>query len=95
MSQSDNERLTVYFSGHVQGVGFRFTVCDLAGGFPGITGEVRNLRDGRVELTAEGPDAQLDAFLESVRARMRAYIGDAQAQRSPATGEFSSFGIGR
>jgi hypothetical protein len=46
-------RLTVIYSGHVQGVGFRYTAKSVATGFD-ITGIIRNLSDGRVELVAEG-----------------------------------------
>ena len=43
----------MYFSGHVQGVGFRYTTRSVASRFA-VTGYVRNLPDGRVELVAEG-----------------------------------------
>ena len=45
--------MQVFYSGHVQGVGFRYTVKTVAWGFE-VTGTVRNLQDGRVELIAEG-----------------------------------------
>ena len=48
-------RRTSHFSGHVQGVGFRYTVQDLAADFD-VRGYVRNLPDGRVELVVEGDD---------------------------------------
>jgi acylphosphatase len=54
-------RMTVFFSGHVQGVGFRYTAKTVAAGFE-ITGTIRNLPDGRVELVAEGTREELDAF---------------------------------
>ncbi len=85
------ERLTAYFSGHVQGVGFRFTVLDMVPEFPGVTGTVRNLPDGRVEMVAEGARGALDALLEAVQRRMRAYISDTELRRGPATGEFAGF----
>lgn len=57
----------VFYSGRVQGVGFRYTVKRIAGGFE-VTGWVRNLPDGRVELQAVSQDAdELDAFLQAVR----------------------------
>lgn len=89
------ERWIAHFSGHVQGVGFRFTVVDLAEQFPTITGEVRNLRDGRVELIAEGPSGQLDRFLAAIKRRMDAYIREVETRREPATGEFNGFDIAR
>lgn len=60
------ERVRVYYSGRVQGVGFRYTVKSLTPGFE-VCGTVRNLLDGRVELVAEGPRAELEAFLQAVR----------------------------
>ena len=89
------ERLTAFFSGRVQGVGFRFTVLELAANFPDVTGSVRNLRDGRVEIHAEGPRASLDRFLEAVRQRMRSCISQTEVSREPATGEFTGFDIAR
>ncbi len=59
-------RLTVLYSGHVQGVGFRYTVKQVAMGFE-VTGTVRNVPDGRVELVAEGERAELEAFQTAIR----------------------------
>ena len=59
-------RLHVYYSGVVQGVGFRYTVKSLARGFE-VTGLVRNLLDGRVELVAEGERPELVAFAQAIR----------------------------
>ena len=47
------QRREVYFSGRVQGVGFRYTVRMVASRFA-VTGFVKNLPDGRVQLVAEG-----------------------------------------
>jgi len=57
--------LQVLYEGYVQGVGFRWTVRDIAKGFD-VTGWVRNLPDGRVELRASGKEEELRAFLEAV-----------------------------
>ncbi len=58
--------MTVFYSGRVQGVGFRYTVKSITPGFE-VTGTVRNLPDGRVELVAEGAREELDAFREAIR----------------------------
>ena len=55
--------LQVFYEGNVQGVGFRWTVRDAAKGFD-VTGWVRNLPDGRVELQATGEEAEVRAFLD-------------------------------
>jgi acylphosphatase len=57
--------LRVFYEGHVQGVGFRFTVRHIAKGFD-VTGWVRNLPDGRVELQVAGEEDELRAFLDRV-----------------------------
>jgi acylphosphatase len=57
--------LQVFYEGHVQGVGFRFTVRHIAKGFD-VTGSVRNLPDGRVELQVTGEDDEVRAFLDDV-----------------------------
>ena len=56
----------VFYEGRVQGVGFRYSVRQIAKGF-NITGWVRNLADGRVELQVKGEDEEVKAFLEAIR----------------------------
>ena len=55
----------VIFEGRVQGVGFRYTVKDLARGFD-VCGWVKNLPDGSVELHAMGEPAELDDFIREI-----------------------------
>ena len=57
--------LQVYYEGHVQGVGFRFTVRHIAKGFD-ETGWVRNLPDGRVELQVSGGEDEVRSFLDQI-----------------------------
>lgn len=57
--------LQVFYEGHVQGVGFRFTVRHIAKGFD-LTGWVRNLPDGRVELQATGEEDEVRAFVDRI-----------------------------
>jgi acylphosphatase len=63
----------VHYHGHVQGVGFRYTAQRLAAQFP-VAGHVKNLRDGSVEVVAEGGPEQVDAFLAAIAERMADYI---------------------
>ncbi|MDQ6810136.1 MAG: acylphosphatase [Verrucomicrobiota bacterium] len=64
----------VFYEGNVQGVGFRYSVKQIAKGFE-VTGFVRNLRDGRVEMQAAGDDAEVDAFLRAINeSELRAHI---------------------
>ena len=92
---AENVRVEAYFSGHVQGVGFRFTTIDIAERFPGIVGFVRNMPDGRVELVAEGPVERIHAFITAVGDAMGPYIRGVQKKQFPATGEFSDFRVER
>ena len=81
------ERWTVHFSGHVQGVGFRYTTRQLARGFE-VSGYVRNLDDGRVELVIEGETRVLEDFLAMLKQQMQDYIHEIQQVCSPALGQF-------
>ncbi len=56
----------VFFEGRVQGVGFRWTTKNIARGYE-VTGWVKNLPDGRVELQACGETDEVEAFLEAIQ----------------------------
>jgi acylphosphatase len=87
------KRIQVFFSGMVQGVGFRFTAERLARRFS-VSGFVRNLEDGRVEVVAEGEETALVDFLTAIRGSgMKDYIRDVEARWSAAQGTFKGFGI--
>ncbi len=87
------KRMQAIFTGTVQGVGFRFTAERLARRFK-VTGFVRNLDDGSVEVVAEGAEAELVAFLTALReSGMKGYIRDVEAHWSKTDGSFSRFSI--
>jgi acylphosphatase len=65
----------VTYSGWVQGVGFRATAHHLAHGFA-VSGHVRNLADGTVELVAEGQTEAVDAFLAALDQAMGRHVTD-------------------
>jgi acylphosphatase len=76
----------------VQGVGFRYTVHNLA--MPhNVRGYVRNLPDGRVELVMEGPDPEMDHLLDAIREKMCCFIRQVDTQTEPACNDFSGFSI--
>ena len=86
-------RLQVYYSGRVQGVGFRYTVKSLSAGYE-VTGGVRNLADGRVELIAEGERPELEDFLNGIQeSGLGALIRDRQLAWGDARGEYRGFEI--
>jgi acylphosphatase len=82
----------VLYSGRVQGVGFRYNARRIASRYA-VTGFVKNLDDGRVELLAEGPPDQLDGFLAELASSMSDYIRSADMQTLPATATYKSFDI--
>ena len=89
------DRLHVYFSGHVQGVGFRYSVKQLSLEFD-VTGWVKNLPDGRVELVAEGERNELETFQAAIPdAGLRRFIRETQSHWSEGTGEYRGFDITR
>ena len=66
--------LRVFYEGNVQGVGFRWSVQHIAKGFD-VTGWVRNLSNGRVELQVSGEEDEVRAFLEGIaQSDLRALI---------------------
>ena len=86
------QQVHVYYSGRVQGVGFRYTAEDLASSL-GITGWVRNLGDGRVEIVAEAEEMVLREFLGKIKESLASYVRGQDISWLPATGEFKDFQI--
>jgi len=87
------ERVTVLYSGRVQGVGFRMTVRQLACGYD-VTGTVRNLADGRVELIAEGTRLELEAFLKGIaESELSGFIAKKDEAWQAAQGGLRGFAI--
>lgn len=87
--------MRICYSGRVQGVGFRYAVKSLAPGFD-LSGTVRNLEDGRVELIAEGERTELEAFQQAVReSGVAHFIRHEEAVWEPATGGMKGFEITR
>ena len=86
------QRRVVQFSGHVQGVGFRYTTRRVADGYR-VTGYVKNLPDGRVELVVEGESKVIAGFLAELTDKMGYFIRDTRTDVRTATGEFQDFVI--
>ena len=87
-------RAHVFYSGIVQGVGFRYTVSRCATPL-GLTGWVRNMPDGRVELLAEGPREKVEDFLEQVEEHFRGSINNKEITIEETQGQFKDFRITR
>ena len=80
------ERRRVHYEGRVQGVGFRYTAARLAPGF-GVSGSVRNLPDGRVELEAQAEPDRLREFLGAIRGELGSKIHRSVEEDRPAVPE--------
>ena len=86
-------RAHVVYSGRVQGVGFRYSAREVACGYE-VTGYVRNLPDGRVELVAEGDEQEAKGFLEAIRqSQLGNCIRGEDVNWMAATDEFHRFEI--
>lgn len=90
MSEVHHE--TVYFSGHVQGVGFRYTVSQVAKEFE-VAGVVENLTDGRVKLEVEGAPADVNGFIAAIEERMHGYIRKTERASAQRMRRFTQFMI--
>lgn len=77
-----NVRKHFYFSGRVQGVGFRYQATRLARGL-GLTGYVQNLWDGRVEMEAQGPERQVWDLVSALHRQPYIQIEDMEVSDRP------------
>lgn len=85
--------LQVFYEGRVQGVGFRWSVRHIAKGFD-VTGWVRNLVDGRVELQVGGEESEVLAFLEAIKTSdLASYIRRQEQHRLASSPDAHGFEI--
>jgi acylphosphatase len=83
----------VSFEGRVQGVGFRYSVKELAKGFD-VVGWVKNLPDGRVLLSVQGGETEVEEFLESILGgHLRAHIIRHVIREQPVYSGLKGFAI--
>ncbi len=93
MSENKLYRLHAYVNGRVQGVGFRYHALQAAQE-GGLTGWVRNLRDGRVEVLAEGAHEALNRLLAELRkGPISADVQDVDYEFTEGKGEFEAFRV--
>ncbi|MGB0371938.1 MAG: acylphosphatase [Opitutales bacterium] len=85
-------RVEVWFSGRVQGVGFRYTCRQIATEFE-VSGTVQNLADGRVHLVAEGESSEVKPFIAEISDQMRSYIHEVEEAEPAACQGFRGFVI--
>jgi len=87
-----DRQLHIYYSGTVQGVGFRFT-AERIGASLGLGGWVKNLRDGRVEVLCVGKESAIKEFLRKMEDAFKEYIRDSDVEWNEPTGEYIGFDI--
>ena len=85
-------RAHIHFSGTVQGVGFRYTTLSFARQLA-LTGWVKNLSSGSVELVIEGSREEIEELLSILKAQFGSYIRDQHIDWQEARGEFTEFSI--
>jgi acylphosphatase len=83
---------TVFFTGRVQGVGFRYAALQVAREFE-VSGFVSNLPDGRVVLETEGDPKEVEAFLVALQKKMDGYVRKTDRHPSVRSPQFSGFSI--
>ena len=83
----------VFYEGRVQGVGFRWTVKNITRGYD-VTGWVKNLPDGRVEMQVAGEKDEVDAFLEAIEeSDLKSHIKKVDVQVIPPPAGVRGFDI--
>ena len=93
MTGANNKRLRAVVQGRVQGVGFRYWIMEQASRLR-LVGTCRNLRNGDVEVVAEGEQGALEALAAMLHNGPRmAHIDRVHVVWQPPTGEFSKFSI--
>lgn len=86
------KRYHLFFSGSVQGVGFRYMARTLADKYS-ISGWVANLTDGRVELEIEGENPDIDNFVSGLEEEFKGYVTGIKKEELPLLNEKEGFRI--
>ncbi len=82
----------IIFIGRVQGVGFRFTAFDIANRYQ-LTGLVRNLPDGNVEMIAQGPADDIADCLGDIKESFADYIRETKIEEIAFNPKYKDFKI--
>ena len=85
-------RWHIFFSGDVQGVGFRFTARHFAQNL-GLTGWVRNLHDERVEMEVQGPVSRIRTLLNQLQSTPPIHIENTEIEKITVNPKDKRFSI--
>jgi acylphosphatase len=82
----------IIFTGQVQGIGFRFTALDIANRYK-LTGLVRNLPDGTVEMITQGPSEDVADCIRDIKEAFEGYIRETKTEEIPPDPKYTDFKI--
>jgi len=82
----------IIFVGRVQGIGFRFTALDIANRYR-LTGMVRNVPDGTVEMIAQGPSDDIADCIRDIKEALEGYIRETKTEEIPPDPKYTNFKI--
>lgn len=82
----------IIFTGHVQGVGFRFTAHRIANRHH-LTGFVRNLPDGTVEMLAQGTTEGIEDCIGDIKEALAGYVRHTLIDDVPPDPKYTDFRI--
>ncbi len=85
-------RLEAHFAGRVQGVGFRYTARQIAQGYE-VTGQVRNLPDGRVQIIVEGAEKEVHEFVREIQSQLVHHVKETTVTVLAGPAQFRDFQI--
>lgn len=88
------KRATLFVSGRVQGVGFRYRTTEIAQSFV-ISGTVENLDDGRVKIVVEGERDEIQRFVDEIQTSVSGRIKSIDRFDSEPSRDFDGFAIKR
>ena len=89
---ADNAAKIFIFSGRVQGVGFRFTALNVANQYH-LTGYVRNIANGSVEMLVQGPAETIDTCVHDILDSFAGYILQTDVKEAPFDRKLTDFRI--
>ncbi len=89
---ADVHHEVIWFSGHVQGVGFRYSTLQVAKEFE-VSGFVKNLDDGRVLVETEGEPKEIEKFITAIQERLHGHVRKTERRSAKRAAEFSGFTI--
>ena len=88
----DQTAQRVIFQGHVQGVGFRYTARQIAQQYH-VTGFVRNLPDGTVEMYVQGPAPEIDNCIQDIQGSFSGYIRETRIEPATYSPRYTDFRV--